>query len=400
MKIYRRESRLSRLSRIALFTGAFLALSPVVNAAPAATDATPAPSIAAPNATTNLKDIPPPSPEGIAIPAPPPLSALSPEAPSSPNANNPAENIPPPPAPSALLTNAAQLAAQAEQAALQAQAQAESEQARRDQEHVQKSYERAAAGLLPLSPDQIRDFMRKLEQTQAAAIPPSTGQPKGEVRIATLELDPGVEPPQINLAAGYVTTITIMDASGAPWPIVDVGVGGNFEVSPSSVVASDQKGTHVIRVMPLTRYGTGDLSVLLKDFSTPIVFRLASGGPSVDLRYDARIPRLGPNGQAPLIERPKIEAGDQNMMMILENAPPSGAKRVKISGLDARTMAWSLDNKVFVRTPLTLLSPAWNSSVASADGMKVYEIGNAPVLLMSDNGAMLRGRLIEEDGND
>ena len=89
-----------------------------------------------------------------------------------------------------------------------------------------------------------------------------------------------------------------------------------------------------------------------------------------------------------------------SMMMILENAPPKGAKRIKISGLDARTMAWSVDSKVFVRTPLTLLSPAWNSSIASADGMRVYEIGDAPVLLMSDNGAMLRGRLIQEDDHD
>jgi Putative outer membrane core complex of type IVb secretion len=53
-----------------------------------------------------------------------------------------------------------------------------------------------------------------------------------------------------------------------------------------------------------------------------------------------------------------------------------------------------------VRTPLTLLSPAWNSSVSSADGMTVYEIGDAPVLLMSDNGAMIRARLLRDDDHD
>ena len=164
---------------------------------------------------------------GISLPAPPPATAFS----NDPN----------------------QLAAQAEQAALQAQAQADADQAKKEQEHNLKSFDRASTGLLPLSPDQIRDFMHKLEQTQDASVPPFAGQPQGQVRINTLSLDPGVEPPQVNLAAGYVTTINMVDATGEPWPIMDVGVGGNFEVSPT------QAGTHVVRVMPLSRYGSGDL---------------------------------------------------------------------------------------------------------------------------------------------
>lgn len=283
---------------------------------------------------------------------------------------------------------------QAEQAALQAQAQAEADQMKREEEHNVKSYDRAASGLLPLSPDQVRNFMHRLEQTQEASQPPSSGPPKGQVRISTLSLDPGVDPPQINLAAGYVTTINMVDATGEPWPILDVGVGGNFEVSPT------QAGTHVVRVMPLTRIGSGNLSVLLKDLSTPVIFRLVAGGPNVDLRYDARIAKMGPGAKAPLIQRPRLEAGNENMIMILENAPPTDAKRMKVSGLDARTMAWMMDDHVFVRTPLTLLSPAWDSSVSSADGMTVYEIGDAPVLLMSDNGAMVRAQLVRDDDHD
>lgn len=304
-------------------------------------------------------------------------------------------SIPAPPPPANLSTDAAQIAAQAEQTALQAQAKAEADQTKRDQEHIQKSYQRAVNGLLPLTPDQIRGFMQRMETFQEAAQPPSSGPPKGEVRVKTLSLDPGADPPEISLAAGYVTTIAIVDSTGAPWPIADVGVGGNFEVSPT------QAGSHVVRLMPLTRLGMGNLSVLLKDFPTPIIFRLAAGGSSVDLRYDARVPKYGPNAIAPLINHPnKLAAGDGDIMMVLENIPPKDAKRMKVSGLDARTMAWAMDSRVFVRTPLTLLSPAWNASVASADGMKVYEIGNAPVLLMSDNGAVVRGRLIREDDHD
>ena len=283
-----------------------------------------------------------------------------------------------------------------------ARAAAEEEYARREQEHNVKSYKRASEGLLPLSPDQIRSFMRKLENTQDAAQAPSDGAPKGEVKIANLSLDPGAEPPQINLAPGYVTTVDIIDQTGEPWPILDVGVGGNFEVTPT------QAGSHVVRIVPLTRLGTGNLSILVQGLSTPLIFRLQSGGPSFHMRYDARVPALGPKAKAELIARrqnmkvkgPGLVAGDALMSMFLENAAPRGAKRMKVGGVDSRTMAWQMGERVYVRTPLTLLSPAWNASVSSADGMTVYEIGEAPVLLMSDNGAMIRARLLREDSNE
>ncbi len=283
-----------------------------------------------------------------------------------------------------------------EQQAEEAAARAAEEQLQREEDHNRKSYKRASQGLLPLSPDQVRDFMRKLETTQESAIPPHTGSPKGEVKVVGVSLDPGGEPAQINLAAGYITTIDIIDITGEPWPILDVGVGGNFEVTPT------QAGSHVVRVVPLTRFGTGNLSILLKGLSTPIIFRLSSGGPTFHMRFDARVPSLGPNAKTPLIDhrRKGPVAGDAVLSMILENAPPPDAKRLKVGGVDARTMAWQIGESVYVRTPLALLSPAWNASASSADGMTAYEIGNAPVLLMSDNGAMIRARLMREDGHD
>src|SRR5262249_35051863 len=153
--------------------------------------------------------------------------------------------------------NAATLAGQANQQAEEAALQAEAEQTMREQQHIRQSYDRASNGLLPLSPDQIRDFMHRLEDTQKAAQPPSSGPPKGNVKLVTLSLSPGVDPPQIDLAAGYVTTITFIDATGQPWPILDAAVGGNFEVSPT------QASSHVVRIMPLTRVATGNLSVVL-----------------------------------------------------------------------------------------------------------------------------------------
>lgn len=303
--------------------------------------------------------------------------------------------IPTPPPATSLTNDAGQLALQAEQAAMQAQAEADAAAARRELEHNRKSFSRASTGLLPLSPDQVRTFMRHLQQTQEAAMPPVEGTPKGKVRIVNISLDPGAEPPLVHLAAGYVTTINILDATGEPWPILDVGVGGNFDISPTKA------DTHIVRIMPLTRYSSGNISVLLKDLTTPVVFRLLADTTSdVDLRFDARVPKFGPSAKVPLVDHSRLEAGDETIMAFLQNLPPKDAKRVKVSGLDARTMAWSLGDHTYVRTPLNLLSPAWNASVNSSDGMAVYEIGDAPVLLMSENGAVVRAHLVRDDDHD
>jgi intracellular multiplication protein IcmK len=186
----------------------------------------------------------------------------------------------------------------------------------------------------------------------------------------------------------------MIDVTGQPWPILDVGVGGNFEVSPTKT------GSHVIRLMPLSRIATGVLSIMLKELETPVIMRLTSGGPNVDLRYDARISKFGPGARVQPINRPRLQAGDEILSMLLINMPPRDAVRMRVGGLDERTKAWTLNRKVYVRTPLTLLSPAWNASVTSADGTTVYEIGSAPVLLMSDNGAVVRATISERADND
>lgn len=256
------------------------------------------------------------------------------------------------------------------------------------------TFERAYEGLVPLGPNEIRDVMGRYERTQRSAVPPSTGQPRGQVRIKTLSLEPGSDPPTINVAAGYVTMVAVVDATGQPWPIMDVGIGGSFEVSKTN---AGQGSTHVVRIMPLTRFGYGNLSIVLQDLPTPIIFKLASGGATVDYRFDGRVPKLGPNAKLSLIERRNLQAGSATIMTFLDNAPPPDAKRVKVSGADARTMAWLLNDRMYVRTPLTMLSPSWDASVSSADGTTVYELKDTPALLMSDNGNLIRARVAPKE---
>lgn len=268
----------------------------------------------------------------------------------------------------------------------------------RDDPEIQAAFQEALTSLLPMTPAQIRELLKRVGESQQAASAPlprldggwdnerlKARPPTPEVHVETLNMAPGAPPPVIQAGVGYVTTLTILDATGQPWPIVDIGVGGNFDVPEPA------EGAHVVRITPLSRFGAGNLSIRLLNLATPITFQIESGGEVIHYRYDARIPRFGPLAKAPLIDRGVgLVAGDATLMSVLEGLPPSGSEAARIKGADGRTTAWYIGDKLYVRTPLTLLSPGWDGSVSSADGMHVYMLADAPVLLLSDSGVMVR----------
>ncbi len=307
-----------------------------------------------------------------------------------------AAKTPVPLAPSGINNDPTIILNAANEAANQASAQAQAEEARAaDFERMKENaFQGVLGNLMPLSIDQIRVFMQRLETVQKASVPPSAGPAKPQLKMQAVALDPGSTPPEIHLAAGYVTTLNMLDATGQPWPIGDIGIAGNIEVKTTKA------GAHVARIIPLANYATGNLSILLAGNPTPVIFRVVSGKPDVHMRYDARLPSYGPNAKMPIIDRQKLSAGDGTIMAFLDNAPPQGAQKLHVAGVDSRTTAWQFADKVFVRTSLAMLSPAWESSVASADGMTVYQVGDAPVLLLSDAGNMVRVRLSKDNGDD
>lgn len=71
--------------------------------------------------------------------------------------------------------------------------------------------------------------------------------------------------------------------------------------------------------------------------------------------------------------------------------------QLKVDGIDGRTTAYSRGGTMYIRTPYTMLSPAWSSSVQSGDGTKVYALNFTPVVLLSDKGKMVRAYLSHKE---
>lgn len=76
------------------------------------------------------------------------------------------------------------------------------------------------------------------------------------------------------------------------------------------------------------------------------------------------------------------------LLHILDGVPPDGSQRLVVNGGDA--LAWLFNNKMYVRTNLTILSPGWVASMTSADGTHAYEMMKAPVLLVSWHGKVMQ----------
>ncbi len=269
-----------------------------------------------------------------------------------------------------------------------------------------RSFESMMNGMLPLEPDEIRDAFTRMDRNQKAVEEP-LAYPKPEVSFTTISLDPGVKPMTFKLATGHVSTVSFLDITGQPWPIKDMTWAGNFEVKSATQNADEKFPMYpnIMRIIPLSEYAYGNLSVRLVGLQTPLTFTLRTGREVVQYRLDIRVPEDGPLAVPALIaqsEGNKLTAGDETLTRVMEGVPPPSAVKMGVSGVDGRTTAYKINGLTYVRTPFTLLSPAWNGSVRSADGMNVYALADAPVLLLSDQGEMVRAQLkeLEEKTNE
>ncbi len=257
-----------------------------------------------------------------------------------------------------------------------------------------KAFNAAITGLIPLNPDEIRKLLERYDQTRQAVETPIYPYPKPEIVTQDISQDPGSLPPVLKLATGHVTVVNFVDASGAPWPIQDISWAGNFEIIKT------EEGDHRVTISPMSDFAYGNLSVQLLGMKTGVSFTLETQREKVYYRFDARLQEDGPNMKPSLIgagSGPSLSAGGGMMNAVLEGVLPQGGDKLNVDGVDGRTTAYVVNKITYVRTPLTLLSPSWTASVSSADGMNVYSLKSASVLLLSDKGEVVRARLSERD---
>lgn len=267
------------------------------------------------------------------------------------------------------------------------------------QEEVRsQAFEAALQGLLPLRPEEIRVLLERFDRTQESVETPIYPPPKPLMSVGTLTMDPGSEPTVIKTGLGHITVINFIDITGKPWPIRNISWAGDFDIMQTTVEASEGEYENVLNITPKTEYARGNMSVEMVGLQTPIIIILETNRDEVHYRFDATIPEQGPMAEIPLIDRGiTLAAGRADISALLQGMIPNSAQKLNVAGVDGRTSAYSYNGLTYLRTPLTLLSPGWNNSATSADGMRVYEIQNTPVVLLSEKGKMVRAQLSDRE---
>ncbi len=241
----------------------------------------------------------------------------------------------------------------------------------------QHAYQQVAQEAAPLSPQQIKALRRLVDEAERAAAAPPRFTPKPVSSAVTVSLMPGETPPVVRLFANYVTNLLFIDHLGNPLSVTAVDSGGasTFNLSWSKNPA---QASNLIKLSPQSTYAQGNLSVSLKQVPTPVSLTLVSGQREVDYRVDVRVKGGGIAGK-PGSPIPSFEASPA-WFGLLAGIAPDGAHMLVSS--QAEVQAWAYQNRFYVRTRYTLLSPAYVGMQKSADGTCVYEIPPTSVLLV------------------
>ncbi len=255
-----------------------------------------------------------------------------------------------------------------------------------------EAYKKVVQSISPLSTDQIKDIRKVFNEVNRASTYTGGTPPTPLTSSVVVDLATGSTPPVIRLSAGYVTTVVFVDSSGEPWPIkaYDIGNPNNFNIAWNQSTAGDAGDTmlNTLMIQSLTQYKDGNLAVMLRGMNTPVIFTLVPGQEVVDYRVDVQVPRLGPNASRNTISTLPSPANPL-LVDILNNMAPAKAVKKSVKGGDAKV--WGFGKMLYVRTPMTVISPAWVSKMVGADGnMHAYELPEASVILAMDNGRLVR----------
>jgi intracellular multiplication protein IcmK len=242
-------------------------------------------------------------------------------------------------------------------------------------------YDQAFTGtvnqVLPMTPEQINRLKQLFNETQYAAASPAVPPAKPVTTSVAVNLAPSATPPVIRLGAGFVSSLVFMDATGQSWPVEAYSIGDPTAFN----IQWDKKGNTLL-VQAISFYKRSNLAVILKGLETPVMLTLLSGQEAIDYRVDLRVPGLGPN--AVIAQNGLPDGTDPIMLDVLNGVPPKNSKTIQVRGGDCQ--AWLLGNRLFLRTTLDVISPAWKSVMSNIDGTHAYELQPAPVILALQRG--------------
>jgi len=229
----------------------------------------------------------------------------------------------------------------------------------------------------PLSPKEILDTKQmQLEvdraRSKAAEVTPLN-------LSIPVSLKPGAGQKVITVASGFVSALSVLDATGQPWAIKQESHDASVFFAEISAIEPN----NVILISPSTRFSKSNLVLMLEGAATPLVLNVEYSETKAVFSASLSVDQRGPNALRPSSVSSLKPVDSDLMRSILDGAGPvtDKVKQIEIDGGDAE--AFYSEGRFFLRTELELLSPAWIATI-KAGSMSVYELPVVPVIIASD----------------
>ena len=223
------------------------------------------------------------------------------------------------------------------------------------------------------TPAEIREYRKIVDGYDRS----KSGVYQEASRLVRRQVDVGLRPDslvqEIRLNAENVGSIVFSDSMGNPWPVVDV-------VVPSYLIAQKQENMIVLRPSAEAsagkRFNRGSITVLLDGLKSTVPFALAYGmSKEVDAQVDARVQGRNPKAIVSGVHGSYIEA-DEDAERFLDGQAPREARALNTSARGVK--AWLYRGRLYVRTQMSLHSPAYNVYATSPVGMSIYRFDTVP----------------------
>ncbi len=236
----------------------------------------------------------------------------------------------------------------------------------------------------PLTPSEIQKFKAvAAEQQKANSLAPQGSPIQSNSQIISISMKPGGPQEVVRIGQGTITSLIFTDQNGQVWPITSYSVG-----DPTSFNVQWNKSSGVLMVQGQKLYADSNIAVMLKGLDVPVMVNLMLGQKKWDYMDYLRVEALAPGDNT--VEPSQLAGAPAYLMDILNGVPPMGS--VPMQTDNSGVQVWGYQGYYLVLTQGTLMSPAWKAKAngPGADPYHAYEITPTPVLLVSDQGNLVR----------
>lgn len=217
--------------------------------------------------------------------------------------------------------------------------------------------------------DEYRNAIDGYDRSKAGVYPQAARVVR---RRVTVGLAPDADVPELRLNAENSGALVFTDSMGSPWRVADV-------LAPGYLATTRHENMVIFRPAGAggaARHGRGSITILLEGLNSTVTFALAYGqSREVDGQVEAQVQARNPAAAVSAVQAGAIE-NDDVVGLFLDGEPPKAALKVKTS--QRSVDAWMYLGRLYVRTPLSIHSPAFRMYAGSAAGANVYRFDQVP----------------------